>query len=141
MTLAKATVTGSVYRTPETRFTQNDIAVSSFTLKLDERDEILVRVISKRKSLSDIVNSLKLGDRIMIDGRLQVATSKNTDGVEKKFFEIDANDMEIISGSSSTQNIQPSSISESASSDTGNLVTFEEFGEEEKLIDDEEIPF
>ena len=141
MTLAKATVTGSVYRTPETRFTQNDIAVSSFTLKLDERDEILVRVISKRKSLSDIVNSLQLGDRIMIDGRLQVATSKNTDGVEKKFFEIDANDMEIISGSSSTQNIQPSSISESASSDTGNLVTFEEFGEEEKLIDDEEIPF
>ena len=31
MTLAKAVVTGSVYRTPEKRFTQNNIPVSSFS--------------------------------------------------------------------------------------------------------------
>jgi len=140
MTLAKATVTGTVFRTPETRFTQNDIAVSSFTLKLDERDEILVRIISKRKTLSDVVNSIKMGDRLMVDGRLQTAATKTAEGVEKRFYEIEASDIEIIAkGSGNVETAGSESVQTSESE--GNIVQFEEFGEEEKLLDDEEIPF
>ena len=44
MTLAKAVVTGSVYRAPEKRFTQNNIPVSSFVLNIGDREEMLLRV-------------------------------------------------------------------------------------------------
>ena len=48
MSLAKSVVTGTVYRQPEKRFSQNNVAVSAFVLNIDERDEMLLRIISKR---------------------------------------------------------------------------------------------
>ena len=51
MSLAKAVVTGTIYRTPEKRFTQNNVAVTAFILNIADRDEMLVRVMSKRTSL------------------------------------------------------------------------------------------
>ena len=141
MTLAKATVSGTVYRAPEKRFTQNDIAIYGLTLNIDEREETLVRVISKRKSLADVLDRVKKGDRILVDGRLQIATSKAQDGSDRKYFEIDASDVEILSGSGS------SSVSSTSSSD--DIVQFGEFEvndvtdapAEETLIDSDEIPF
>ena len=55
MTLAKAVVTGIVYKTPKTGFTSNNVAVSSFVLNIGTNDELLVRVISKRQSLEEVV--------------------------------------------------------------------------------------
>ena len=141
MTLAKATVSGTVYRAPEKRFTQNDIAIYGLTLNIDEREETLVRVISKRKSLADVLDRVKKGDRILVDGRLQIATSKAQDGSDRKYFEIDASDIEILSGSGSA------SVSNTSSSD--DIVQFGEFEvndvtdapAEETLIDSDEIPF
>ena len=43
MALAKAVVTGSVYRTPEKRFTQNNVPISSFVLNIGDREEMLLR--------------------------------------------------------------------------------------------------
>ena len=51
MSLAKSVVTGTVYRAPEKRFTQNNIAVSGFVLNIGEREEILMRVVSRRNAL------------------------------------------------------------------------------------------
>ena len=42
MTLAKAVVTGIVYKTPKTGFTSNNVAVSSFVLNIGTNDELLV---------------------------------------------------------------------------------------------------
>lgn len=102
MSLAKAVVTGTVFRAPEKRFTQNNIAIYGLTLNIGEQEETLVRVISKRKALESILDSVRQGDKILVDGRLQVATSKYTDGTEKKYFEIDASSVELMQ-SSSTQ--------------------------------------
>ena len=41
MTLAKAVVSGTVFRAPEKRYTQNDVAVYGLTLNIDEREEII----------------------------------------------------------------------------------------------------
>ena len=79
MTLAKAVVSGTVFRAPEKRFTQNDVAVYGLTLNIDEREETLVRVIAKRKALAEVLDSVKKGDKILVDGRLQVASSKAAD--------------------------------------------------------------
>jgi len=135
MTLAKAVVTGSVYRTPEKRFTQNNVPVSSFVINIGDREEMLLRVIAKRQSLDEVVSSLGKNDRVLIEGRLQIATVKNESGNERRIFEIDANTVEPISAISGTGN------SNAASSDE-EIVKFakeEEFADE--LIGEDEIPF
>ena len=135
MTLAKAVVTGTVFRAPEKRFTQNNIPVSSFVLNIGDREEMLLRVVARRTALDEVVSSLGKGDKVLVEGRLQVTTVKNESGAERKIFEIDANAVEpmgAVSGAGSTQ------TSSSASEDITKF-NQEEFSDE--LIGEDEIPF
>lgn len=88
MSLAKSVVTGTVYRAPEKRFTQNNIAVSAFVLNIGEREETLIRVISRRNALDEIVSSISKGERVLVEGRLQTAAVKMDDGSEKEFMKL-----------------------------------------------------
>jgi len=90
MSIAKAVVTGIVYKTPKTGYTQNNVAVSSFVLNVGTQEEILVRVISKRQSLESVVSSLAKNQKVLVEGRLQNGVSKMDDGTEKRVFEIEA---------------------------------------------------
>ena len=72
MTLAKAVVTGTVFRAPEKRFTQNNVPVSSFVLNIGDREEMLLRVIVKRAALDEAVSALSKDDRVLVDCRLQL---------------------------------------------------------------------
>lgn len=138
MSLAKAVVTGIVYKTPKTGFTQNNVAVSSFVLNIGTQDEILVRVISKRQSLEGVVSSLSKNQKVLVEGRLQNGISKMDDGTEKRVFEIEAATIELMGGSSSATN----NVSED-----GDILTFGEMessspeGNTDVLMDDEEVPF
>lgn len=136
MSLAKAVVTGTIFRAPEKRFTQNNIAVSSFVLNIGEREEMLIRVISRRTGLDEIVSGLNKGDKVLVEGRLQTNAVKADDGSEKRIFEIDAATIETFSGSSST-------VSSSGSSNFGTeeVVSIESDDFSEALIDGDEIPF
>lgn len=137
MTLAKAVVTGIVYKTPKTGFTSNNVAVSSFVLNVGTQDEILVRVISKRTSLESVVSGLTKNQKVLVEGRLQNGISKMDDGTEKRVFEIEAATIELMGGSGS------------ASAETGSEGDILTFGEMEVpsesntdvLMDDEEVPF
>lgn len=137
MSLAKSVVTGTVYRQPEKRFSQNNVAVSAFVLNIDERDEMLLRIISKRNSLDEVVSSLSKGDKVLVEGRLQTATVKMDDGSDKRIYEIDANSIEKISGenSSSTQSSSNSKFG------TEEIVKFESDDFSNELIGEDEIPF
>ncbi len=133
MALAKAVVTGSVYRTPEKRFTQNNVPISSFVLNIGDREEMLLRVISKRQALDEIVSALGKDDRVLVEGRLQITTVKNENGADRKIFEIDANAVEPINATTG---------SGSMASSNEEIVKFakdEEFADE--LIGEDEIPF
>ena len=138
MSLAKAVVTGIVYKTPKTGFTQNNVAVSAFVLNIGTQDEILVRVISKRQSLEEVVSSLSKNQKVLVEGRLQNGISKMDDGTEKRVFEIEAATIELMGGSSSATN----NVSED-----GDILTFGEMessspeGNTDVLMDDEEVPF
>ena len=132
MSIAKAVVTGTVYRTAEKRFTQNDVAVSSFVLNIGTKDELLVRVISKRKNLDDLVSSLEKNAKVLVEGRLQVATVQSGEGTERRIYEIDANTIEMMGGSASAS-------SNSSNSEDIVKVSQEEFSDE--LIGEDEIPF
>ena len=137
MTLAKAVVTGIVYKEPKTGYTQNNVAVSSFVLNIGETDETLVRVISKRQVLSNIVDSLTKNQKVLVSGRLQTGVSKLDDGSEKKVFEIEASSIEIFgSGSISSQDV----------SQDGDILSFGDMdtsseSSTEVLMEDEEVPF
>ncbi len=137
MTLAKAAVTGIVYKEPKTGFTQNDIEVSSFVLNIGETEETLVRVISKRQALSDVVKQLSKNQKVLVGGRLQTGVSKNDDGTEKKVFEIDASSIELIGGNSGGY---------TSSENSSDIMTFGEMeapssNDADVLMDDEEVPF
>ena len=137
MSIAKSVVTGTVYRDPEERFTQNNVSVSAFVLNIGEREEMLLRVISKRQALNDIVSSCSRGDRVLVEGRLQTATAKMDDGSEKRIFEIDASSIEKMGASS---NVASSGISNSKFG-TEEIVKFESDDFSNELIGEEEIPF
>lgn len=137
MSLAKAVVTGTLYRAPEKRFTQNNVAVSSFVLNIGEREEMLLRVISRRTALDDVVSGLSKGDKVLVEGRLQTNSVKMDDGSEKRIFEIDAATIESFNGGSSSGT--------AASSGNSNFGTEEvvkiESDDFKELIGEEEIPF
>lgn len=136
MSLAKAVVTGIVYKTPKTGFTQNNVAVSSFVLNIGTQDETLVRVISKRQSLEEVVSSLTKNQKVLVEGRLQNGISKMDDGTEKKVFEIEAATIELMGGSGAG----------SSSNEDSDILTFGEMetspdANTDVLMDDEEVPF
>ena len=131
MSIAKAVVTGTVYRAPEKRFTQNNIAVSAFVLNIGEREETLIRVISRRQALDEIVDSLDKGERVLVDGRLQTNAVKMDDGSEKRIYEIDASTIEKLSGEAPV----------SANYGTEEIVKFESDDMSNELIGEDEIPF
>lgn len=131
MTIAKAVVTGTIYRAPEKRFTSNDVAISTFVLDIGEKDETLIRIISKKAVLDNVVSDFNKGDRVLVEGRLQIANAKMDDGSERKIYEIDANTIEKMGASSGAPK----------KTDNGEIVKFaqEEFSDE--LIGEDEIPF
>jgi len=137
MSLAKAVVTGTVYRAPEKRFTQNNIAVSSFVLNIGEREEMLIRVISRRTALDDIVSGLNKGERILVEGRLQTNAVKMDDGSEKRIFEIDAAAIEQFGGSGNNASLS----SNNSNFGTEEVVKIESGDYSEEIIGEDEIPF
>lgn len=134
MSIAKSVVTGTVYRAPEKRFTQNNVAVSAFVLNIGDREEILMRVLSKRNNLDEIVSSISKGERVLVEGRLQTAAVKMDDGSEKRIYEIDANTIEKLGDGA----MAPSS---NAKFGTEEIVKFESDDMSNELINEDEIPF
>lgn len=135
MSLAKAVVTGTVYRAPEKRFTQNNVAVSSFVINVGEREEVLLRVLSKRNALDEVVSSIDKGERVLVEGRLQIASVKTDDGAERKIYEIDANTIERLGEASAVQSAGSSKFG------TEEIVKFESDDFSNELIGEDEIPF
>ena len=131
MTLAKSVVTGIVFRAPEKRFTQNNVAVYSLILNIGDREETLIRVLSTRTAMESVMESISKGDKILVEGRLQTANAKMEDGSERKIFEIDASTVEKMGDSSGS----------SVSSSSGEISKFAEDEFSEELIGEEEIPF
>lgn len=132
MSIAKAVLSGTVYRNPEKRFTGNNIPVTSFTLNIDEKEQSLIRVIARGNNAETLEQAVSKGDKIVIEGRLQVSTVQGDDGNEKKVMEIDMSSFEVLSSSQS-----PSTSSKSADE----VVKFSEVEMDDVLIGEEEIPF
>ena len=135
MSIAKAVLSGTVYRNPEKRFTGNNIPVTSFTLNIDEKEISLIRVIARGNLADTLEQAVSKGDRIVVDGRLQVSAIQTEDGTEKKVTELDLSSFEVISPQKS---VSPSTSSDKTSNE---VVKFSEVEASDVLIGEEEIPF
>ena len=155
MTLAKITVTGTVTKNPEKRFTQNNIAITSFVMDVNPQDETLVRVFALGNLADRAADTVKMGDTVLVDGRLQTANAKTTNGKKKKIIEISATVVEKISMLSDGSNagysnynqnaapMQPAPQSAPAAQAPAQkeIVQFAVDEISEDLIDEDEIPF
>ncbi len=130
MSIAKAVLSGTVYRNPEKRFTGNNIPVTSFTLNIDEKEQSLIRVIARGNNAETVEQSVTKGDKIVVEGRLQVTAIQADDGTDKKVMEIDLSGYEIINSVQSSQKVKSEKV-----------VKFGEVEAEDVLIGEEEIPF
>ncbi len=133
MSLAKAVISGTVYRAPEKRFTSNNVPISAFAMNISENEETLVRVIAKGNLAQTVEETVQKGDRVVVEGRLQNNTVKNEDGSEKRIVEIDAYALEKLAGSSSS--------APSAKNSPDTLVQFGQTDFSDDLIGEDEIPF
>lgn len=131
MSIAKAVISGTVYRNPEKRFTGNNIPVTSFTLNIDEKEQSLVRIIARGNMAESIETSVSKGDKIVVEGRLQISNFQAEDGTEKKVMEIDMSSFEVVSSSNTT----------SSNKQDKEVVKFSEVEMDDVLIGEEEIPF
>jgi len=131
MSFAKALVTGTIVKEPEKRFTPNNLAIASFVLGLDEQTETNIRISAFGQLADTIAATMSQGDRVVVEGKLQINSYKLPNGKDKKVFEISANAIEKMSGVSAP--IQQTS--------NQNIVTFNQDDMAQDLIDPDEIPF
>ena len=99
MSLAKAVLSGTVYRNPEKRFTGNNIPVTSFTLLIDEKEQSIIRVIVRGNLADTVENAISKGDKIVAEGRLQMTAVQADDGTERKVMELDLSSFETLNSS------------------------------------------
>ncbi len=133
MSIAKAVLSGTVYRNPEKRFTGNNIPVTTFTLNIDEKEQSLIRIVARGNNAEAIEQAVSKGDKVVVDGRLQITSIQGEDGSDKKVMELDLSSFEVLSGSQS--------VSSSSSSKSDDVVKFAEVEMDDVLIGEEEIPF
>ena len=132
MSISKIVITGQVLRNPEKRFTEGNLAISSFTMNFgDENEEKTIRVFSLGKTAERMSEIVKKGQTVVVEGRLQTNSVKTEAGIDKKFLEINAFGIEILEGSapsdSSVEKQDEFEIPDEISSDD--------------LIGEDEIPF
>jgi single-strand DNA-binding protein len=116
---------GRIVADPELRHTQNDIAVTRFSIAVsrsfvrqgEERQTDFFDVVAWRGNAEFICNYFRKGNLIGIDGSLQTRVYQGMDGMKRKAFEITANNAHFVESKAASQN----SIIDSASSADANV--------------------
>lgn len=140
MSLAKITVTGTVTKNVEKRFSQNNLAVATLVVDIYPQDETLIKVSAIGALADRVADTIKLGDSVLVDGRLQMDTVKSSDGKERKYAVINASSIEKI-GAAGVQADDSAQGAVSQPKTKEPLVQFSTEELAEDLLDPDEIPF
>lgn len=108
MSLSTITVSGTLKRDPEKRFTPTNIPVTNLLLEVcftprasqaavqNEVTSQVIRVNAWRDLALECEKKLKTGDKVLIVGRAQVNAYTTGEGKRKREIEIDANSVTLI---------------------------------------------
>lgn len=95
MSLARATLSGTVLGEPEKRFTPNNVAVTNFTIQVTQQGRndapFQVRVTCWKNLADTVAQEVHTGDSVIVEGRLQINQFESQGGVTKRTYEVDAN--------------------------------------------------
>lgn len=107
MSLARATIAGTLATDPEKRYTQNNAAVTNFVLQVtpaavpnsrQQSEPFQVKIACWRGLADAAAQSLQKGDHVLVDGRLSINAFQGQDGAQKKQYEIDASALSKLAG-------------------------------------------
>ena len=131
---------GRLVRDPEVRYTQTGKVVCQFTIAVDrpfsnqdgQREADFIPIIIWGKQAETCGNSLTKGQRVLVEGRLQIRSYDAKDGSKRYVTEVIADRFEFIEKRSEGQGAAPSGSNPAAPG-------MEAFGSAVPF--DEEIPF
>ncbi len=92
---------GRLVRDPELRFTASGKAVGTFTLAVDrpftnqqgERDADFINIVTWEKRAETCANYLKKGRQVAVEGRLQIRSYDDSQGIRRKTAEVVASNV------------------------------------------------
>lgn len=134
--LNKVVLIGRLTRDPELRYTGTGVAVTSFSLAVDrpfknqqgERDTDFIRIVAWRKLAELCANNLGKGRLIAVDGRLQIRSYDDKEGIRRQASEVIADNITFLDWPKEREK------SDSAYSD-------EQFDEGDVVLPDDDVPF
>ncbi|MBR6163649.1 single-stranded DNA-binding protein [bacterium] len=144
MSLAKAVISGIVKKDPQITTTQNnmDLKIANFSVSVDDNNDDTLRVVAFGSLADAVENSIKAGNKVVVEGQLRTYVGKDTHGQDVKTLELRLSSLEIVSGSSNTNNsavVQTAPVNTQKPSEVVKFSETEEFAED--LIGEEEMPF
>lgn len=95
---------GRLVADPNLRFTPNGVPVAGFTLAVDrpfrnqqgERDTDFIDIVAWRKLAELCSNHLSKGRMVAVEGRLQIRSYEDKDGVKRKAAEVIADNVQFL---------------------------------------------
>jgi single-strand DNA-binding protein len=102
--LNKVILIGRLVADPQLRYTQSGIAVTNFTLAVDrpfmsqggEREADFIDIVTWRKLAEVCANHLNKGRLVAVEGRLQIRSYDDQNGVRRKAAEIVADNVRFL---------------------------------------------
>lgn len=137
--LNTAILIGRLCSDPELRHTQNDIAVTSFTLAVDrqfssgeEKETDFINIVAWRARAEFITRNFKKGQLMALEGSIQTRKYTDKDGNNRTAFEVVANNVHFCGGKS-----------DNAAAPAANTDPLQTFTEQNAgfVGTDEELPF
>jgi single-strand DNA-binding protein len=129
----KVILVGRLAQDPEVRYTQSGKAVASFTLAVNrfgggqgQNNADFIPIVAWEKLAETCGNNLTKGQRVLVDGRLQIRSYEANDGQKRRVAEVVAQSIEFLERK------------QASASDAGNI-DINSFGKD--VFPDEEIPF
>jgi len=102
--LNRVILIGRLVADPQLRYTQNGIAVTSFTLAVNrpyttqngEREADFIDIVTWRKLAETCANHLNKGRLVAVEGRLQIRSYDDQNGIRRKASEIVADQVRFL---------------------------------------------
>lgn len=102
--LNKSILIGRLVADPQLRYTQSGTAVTNFTLAVDrpftnqsgEREADFIDIVTWRKLAETCANHLNKGRLVAVEGRLQIRSYDDRDGIRRKAAEIVADQVRFL---------------------------------------------
>ncbi|HWQ62394.1 MAG TPA: single-stranded DNA-binding protein [Negativicutes bacterium] len=105
----KVILVGRLAQDPEVRYTQSGKAVASFTIAVNrfsgggQKEADFIPIVAWEKLAETCGNNLTKGQRVLVEGRLQIRSYEANDGQKRRVAEVVAQNIEFLERKQSSE--------------------------------------